>query len=393
MPESKKKWLLPLVILGGAVLAAMAIVALRPEPATAQRPEVLPIVEVLTVQPTDVVFEVSAQGTVQASTETTLVAQVAGEIRQVGRGLADGALVRSGDLLAVIDPRDYQLAVTRSEAQLAQAQLGLNLEQARSEIAREEWSELGKGEASPLAAREPQIAEAQAAVAAAQANLQQAQLALSRTTIRAPYNSRVRTKLADRGQYVGPGTPVAQLVSTDRAEIPLAVAQEELQFLNADFGTTKDLNIPVDLTLDGSNHWQAQVIRAAGEIDPRSRMMTLTARIEDPLALQREGKALPLGSFVTASIRGLQMEGLFVLPRSALRGQNRVLILEDGRLNFRPVTILRIQPDQVLVRSGLQAGDQVCTSAIEAPVDGMRVVLQAVDSESQDVEAESEVRP
>ncbi len=388
MSRSRKKWLLPLAILGGSAAIAMFVVALRPAPQTQERPKVLPIVETIAVQPQTITVTVESQGTVEATTETTLVAQVPGTIESVGSGLADGALVRAGEVLAIIDRRDYQLAVTGAEAALAQTKLGLELEQARSAAAQEEWRELGKGEAPPLAAREPQVAEAQAAVAAAEANLEQARLALNRTHIRAPFNGRVRAKLADRGQYVAPGTPVAQVISTDRAEIPLTVAQSDLRFLKAGLTTAKNPRIPVDVTSDGQGRWPATIVRSSGEIDPRSRMMTVTAAIDDPLALERDGAALPFGSFVTAAIQGIEVDGIYVLPRSALRGEDRVLVLSGDTLSFRQVEVLRIEADRVLVRSGLDSGEEVCVSALEAPVDGMRVALRSIEVEEQD-----EVRP
>lgn len=378
MPDGRMKWLLPIGILGGAALLAAAVITLAPEPETREAPEVLPVVEVVAAEPTTVRLDVTAQGTVQAVTETTLVAQVAGELVQAGSGLASGALVREGEMLARIDPRDYRLAVTRSEAAVAQARLGLELEQARAQVAREEWQSLGRGEAPPLAAREPQIAEARAAVDAAEAALEQARLNLARTTVRAPYNARVRDKLADRGQYLAPGTPVARLVAIDRAEIPLAVAQDELRFLGADLSRDDELSIPVELTLAGVGRWQAQVVRAGGEIHPRTRMMTLTAVVEDPLALTHDRAALPLGSFVDATIRGREARDVIPLPRAALRGADRVLVVDaEDRLRFRQVDVLRLEAERMLIHSGLTAGEQVCVSPIEAPVDGMKVRIAA----------------
>ncbi len=394
MSDSMKKWL-PLAIVGGAAVIAAAIVFLGPSPETREAPEVLPIVRTVAVEPRTVTLVVEAQGTVEPTIDTTIVAQVAGEIVRTGSRFANGSLVDAGEVLAVIDPRDYQLGVTRAEVALAQARLALELEQARAQVAREEWTELGKGEPPPLAAREPQVAEAQAAVDAAEAALEQARLSLSRTRIRAPFNGRVRAKLADRGQYVAPGTPVAQVMAVDRAEIPLPVAQRDLKFLSTDAASADTLSIPVRLTLDGHREWSAEVVRSSGEFDPRTRMLTLTAVMDDPLALQREGEPLPFGAFVTGSIRGREVDGVVVLPRSALRQDDRVLVLEDGeRLRFRTVEVLRTESERVLVSSGLEPGERVCISPLEAPVDGMRVEIEgSADAPDDDAGAGEEVLP
>ena len=397
MSDSLKKWL-PLAILGGAGVIAAAVVFLGPSPETRAAPEVLPIVSTVVVEPQSVTLAVEAQGTVEPEIDTTIVAQVAGEIVRTGSRFADGSLVNEGEILAVIDPRDYQLGVTRAEVALAQARLALELEQARGQVAREEWVELGKGEPPPLAAREPQIAEAQAAVDAAQAALEQAQLNLDRTRIRAPFRGRVRAKLADRGQYVAPGTPLARVIAVDRAEIPLPVAQRDLTFLPADATSADTLSIPVLLTLDGQREWTAEVVRSSGEFDPRTRMMTLTAVMDDPLALQRDGEPLPFGAFVAGSIRGREVDNVVILPRAALRQDDRVLVLEDGnQLRFRTIEVLRTEPDRVLVSSGLERGERVSVSPLEAPVDGMRVEVDgSTDAESDpddDTNSGEEVRP
>ena len=382
---------LPLLILGIAAVIAAAVLLLAPSPETREAREVVPIVRTLTVQPQAVTLTVEAHGTVVPRTSTTLVAQVAGEIVQTGPRFANGALVDPGEILVRIDARDYQLALTRAEVALAQAQLALEVEQARSQVAREEWADLGKGEPSPLAAREPQIAEARAAVDAAEAALEQARLNLERTRIRAPFRARVRAKLADLGRYANPGTPVAELVGTDVAEIRLPLPQRDLAFLDADAARAGDLSIPLRLSMDGRGEWQGEIVRSSGEFDPRTRMMTLTGVVDDPLALEREGEPLPFGAFVTGSISGRSVDGVFILPRGALREGDRVLVLEEGdRLRFRSVDLLRAENDRVLIRGGLEAGEQVCVSALEAPVDGMRVEVEGGAAEHRDSADERE---
>ena len=101
-----------------------------------------------------------------------------------------------------IDPSDYESAVARAEFTLEQARLSLAQEEARGEQAKKEWSSLSKGEASPLALREPQLQAEAANVEWAEAALDKARRDLDRTTIRAQFAGMVREKRADVGQYV-----------------------------------------------------------------------------------------------------------------------------------------------------------------------------------------------
>ena len=117
-------------------------------------------------------------------------------------------------------------------------------------------------------------------------------------------------------------------------------------------------------------------MRTEGEIDARSRMVHVVARVADPYARNAESDTAPLavGLFVEAEILGRRAEGVTVLPAEALRGGSRVLVVDDaGSLRFRDVEVLREGRSEVVISSGLSAGERVCVSPLEAAVDGMAV--------------------
>ena len=83
---------------------------------------------------------------------------------------------------------------------------------------------------------------------------------------------------------------------------------------------------------------------------------------------------LPLGLFVNAAIQGREVDNIITLPRSALRNQNQVLIVDaDNRLRYRDVDILRFENDAVLISGGLASGDIVNISPLQTVIDGMQV--------------------
>jgi len=87
-----------------------------------------------------------------------------------------------------------------------------------------------------------------------------------------------------------------------------------------------------------------------------------------------EQMPLSVGLFVEAEIEGLSADNIIILPRSALRNDNQVLIVDgEDKLRFRPIEPLRLYQDNVLVKSGLNAGDRVCLSPIQTAIDGMTV--------------------
>ena len=374
---------LPLAVLGLGVFATVAMIEARAEPET--KPVEIPplLVRVITVEPETLSLKVRAEGTVAPRTESQLVPEVAGRVVEVSPSLAAGGFFEEGEALLKIEAREYDLAVIRANAAIAQAKLRLATERQEAEVARKEWRALGQGEPNPLVVREPQIAEALAALASAEAALEQAKFDLERTVVRAPYAGRVRSKQVDVGQFVQRGAPVATLYSVDLAEVKLPIPDAELEFVNLPLayrGAAESARGPaVTLTarFAGREHkWRGRIVRTEGEIDPATRMVHAIAQVEDPYAPGRDARRPPLavGMFVEAEIDGRRVSNIVRLPRTALRGDSRVLVVDStNRLYYREVDIFRLDRDRALVRGGLEPGDRVCVSNIEAAVNGMKV--------------------
>ncbi len=377
----KLKIILPIIVLIVGMLGAFALVKSRevvqPEPTEAPPP----LVRVQSISPTDFQLIVPAQGTVAPRTQTTLISQVAGQIITVSSAFANGGFFEKGDVLLTIDPRDYEAAVAQAQVQVAQAKLRLAREEEEAAIARDEWKRLGNGEPTDLVLRKPQIDEARATIAAAEGALMRANLNLERTQIRAPYPGRVRTKNADIGQYVNPGAPLGHIYAIDYAEVRLPVPDDQLAYLDLplSFRNHPHHNSSPDVrfhaTYAGREHtYMGRIVRVEGEIDTRSGMIALVGRVDNPYR-QRDSNTPPfaVGMFVTAEILGHRAENVVVIPRAALRGKNRVLVVTDNRLYYRTIHILRADAENVVVKSGLKSGEQLCVSPIDTVVDGMRV--------------------
>jgi len=363
---------------GAGAAAFAALIATRPaattRPAEAQRPRV----RVIEVRHSAARLDIVSQGTVVPKAETTIVPQVAGKVSRLAPALAEGAFFGAGELLLEIDPSDHRLAVVQAEANVARAEARVALEEGEAAVARSEWTRLGSGQApEPLVLREPQLRDARAALAGARASLEQASLALRRTRVVAPYAGRVQEKLVDVGQLVGPGTPVARIYAIDAAEVSLPIPVSELAYLDLPAGALEEGAGPeVRFHADYAGRrraWTGRVVRRSGRIDPRTQMVHLIARIDSPYDPDAHEIPLETGLFVHAEIAGREEQAVVELPREALRGEARVHVVEDGRLRFRAVELLRLEPERVLVRGGLDEGELVCLSQLRAAVDGMQV--------------------
>jgi multidrug efflux pump subunit AcrA (membrane-fusion protein) len=168
----KLKTILPVIILLCAIGIAWALITIQPEPDRPAPPETVPPVDVIRAVPQTITLNVHAQGIIAPRTEIDLVPEVAGRITRLHPAFVTGETFNKDDVLIAIDPRDYDLAITNAEAQVAEARHRLALEEAESVQARHEWETLGgRHPPTPLMLREPQLAEARAKLKAAQASL------------------------------------------------------------------------------------------------------------------------------------------------------------------------------------------------------------------------------
>ena len=228
---------------------------------------------------------------------------MAGKVESVADGFVEGAFFDAGDVLLEVEQADYQFAIARAESQLAAAQQRLAEERGRNRQAEREWRELGSVEANDLFLRKPQMRAAQAALAAARADLAEAELALARTQIRAPFAGRIEVKRVDLGQYLTPGTPVAEIYATEVVAIPLPLNDSQLGALglplyaNAELGRTAILSAQFG---GQEQQRQAEIRRVEAVVDRQSRVNAIAGA--QPFQPDNSTATPDAGMFVQAEI-------------------------------------------------------------------------------------------
>jgi RND family efflux transporter MFP subunit len=375
------KTLLPAAVLVGSLAASAALVVARPVPEPAAPSEQRPVVAVVPALPSTQPLRVRAQGTVEPRTEVELVAEVAGRLAWVSPALESGGFFAAGEVLARIDAADYEIALARARAALERTRSQRKLADAALRRARA-LRQAGAASAAALDQADANAAMAAAGEHEAEAALRQAELELARTETRAPFAGRVRERSADAGQLLGRGARLASVFAVDFAEVRLPIPSEELAFLVLPKSSGDAAAGPaVRLTgsFAGRTHtWHGRIVRAEGVLDPRTRLVHVVARVEDPYglasAVASEAPALEVGLFVEAEIEGRAAPDAVRLPRSALRGERDVVVLGgDGTLHARRVEVLRVEGEEIVVAAGLAAGERVVARVPSAFTEGMRV--------------------
>ncbi len=390
--------LLPITIVAGtSILAFILIAKLNPEPEKQELKELLPVVEVVEAKTETIQLEVVSQGTVQARTETNLIAEVSGRILGISPALFAGGFFKEGDELIQIDPIDYEAHLANALGRLAEANLVYEQEKANSDQAKEDWAELQDGEPNDLVLRKPQLERAQANMDAASAAVKMAQRDLERTIVRAPYDGRVRNKLVDLGQMVSArSSQIAQIYSVDIAEIRLPLSMDEIRYLDLPeqyrngSGDQEKPQVTIEAVYAGQTYqWMGIIDRTEGTINPKTRLTYVVAQIIDPYGRNQSGTNPPLkvGMFVEARIKGKTVASVIEIPRKALRPDNRVFIVKkDGEIDIREVNILKENIKTVVLTNGIKNGELICTTPLEYVVDGMKVIIEGQGTKAQDPE-------
>jgi RND family efflux transporter MFP subunit len=370
-----------------AVVGAIGLSQMKPPLQTRDMPDAAPLVEVMTLQSYDASFRIDSQGTVRPRTETVLSAEISGAIVRLSPKFVVGGVFRKGEELLRIDPTNYDVAVDRARAMLAQRQI--------------EYDGAVRLRDQGYRA-EAEFASAAAALAAAKADLVNAERNLERTRISLPYDGIVRAKGADLGQYVNPGTRLGVTFATDIAEVRLPLTDQDLAFIELpdatairETGRAEGPEVLLSAIREGRpQSWSARIVRTEGVVDESSRVTYAVAEIIDPYRLNTINSGvepLPVGTFVAAEILGRTVSDIVRVPRSALRANSQLLFVDDeDTLRIRSVDILRADSKYAYLHGGAAAGDRISLTTIESPLNGMRVRANASQGDDSERLAEAE---
>lgn len=326
-----------------------------------------------------------ANGTLSAQEKSMLSAKVPGRLQQLRIDI--GSPVTQGELLAQIEPRDYELKLQQSAAALAQARTALGLapdgqsdevtfsdvttvKQARAVLEeasknRERVRSLsGSGIASQseldtveanytvaLARHESALEDARtrvAALAQRRAEYESARKQLADASITAPFDGVVQARPASPGEFLTTGAPVVQVVKTNPLRLRLQIPERESILVR--------LGQPIRLSIDGdTNAYSGQIARISPALDEEVRMLLVEGDV--PAC----GSLRP-GLFARAEIVVVESELGLSVPASAVvtfAGVEKVVIVREGKALEKNVTTGRRGADWVEITSGLSVGESV----------------------------------
>jgi RND family efflux transporter MFP subunit len=233
-------------------------------------------------------------------------------------------------------------------------------------------------ESKSLVLREPQLNSARAMVESAEAAVQQAELNLERTTIRAPYDAYILSRSANVGSQVSPGDQLGRLVGLDTYWISAMVPLASLRWISVPNSEESGAEVRIRnrTSWDPDEYRNGRIFRLVGALEDQTRMASLLISVDDPLSYRSENIDQPrlmIGSFVESNIRANELEDVVRLSRDYVRQNDTVWVMEDSRLQIRNLDVLFRDADYAYIREGLQDGDRVVTTTLSTVVDGSRL--------------------
>jgi RND family efflux transporter MFP subunit len=383
----------PLKPIFGRVLIPIAVVLvgwigfsiISVEPEKAKRPKGKARVlktKVAELHVTNYQTMIRTQGIIRPHNEVTLTAQVGGKIVRTLSGFEDGAFFSEGDILMELDGADFNTTLIVAKANLARAATIYAQEQTRAKQARLNWDDLGYDEdPNELVLRLPQMREAEASVASAQAQVERAQRDLDRCKVRAPFDGRVRQRLVGTGQTIGGSTPLGTVFDTDFAEVRLPIAGKQMPFLTlpedpADESVIVELKDVLNVGID--TRWSAEIIRTEGALDESSLELFAIARVNDPFGRYSGNRPLRIGQPVIGIIPGHVLTNVVVIPRVAVRQLDQIMLVdkEEHTLSSRTVSAIWSDADHLIVNDPtIPDGALLATTSLVYAPEGAKVEI------------------
>jgi RND family efflux transporter MFP subunit len=382
--------LLPIVVLLVGAATAIWLMQSGPKAKPRTKSRNATMVDVRPIKFGPQTTAVTVMGTVKPQREVALKPQVSGEIVKISDNLLPGGRFNKGEALLTIDPSDYQLTAKQLASEVARVEADLRIELGRQRVAQKEYELLGElvsDEEQELILRTPQLVSSRAVLEGTRARLDQAQLNLNRTTVKAPFNAVVMSREINLGTRVSPSTTLATLVGSDSYWVEAPIPTSQLKWISTgQQGNTSGSSVRIyDTAAWGPDNYRTgQLIGLTAMVEENGRMARLLAEIPDPLALKAGSTKRPkllLNSYVRVEIKGKPLPRAAAIERDLVRDGDQLWIMDtQGHLDIRPVEISFRSQDHVLITDGIREGELLITTNLPSPVQGMTLRLK--DSEA-----------
>ncbi|HUI85405.1 MAG TPA: MdtA/MuxA family multidrug efflux RND transporter periplasmic adaptor subunit [Candidatus Binatia bacterium] len=362
----------------GMALAICAVVSgCSSQPAKSARasapPPAIPV-GVAAVKQGDFNVYITGLGSVQAFNTVSIKTRIDGQIMQVN--FREGQDVRAGELLLVVDPRPYQVALDQAKANLAKDEAQLTNAKAQYERNKVLYQQ-GVIAKQDLDTLEASFGTYEGTIAADKAAIENAQLNLTYCYIKSPVDGRVGLRQVDPGNYVtaAGGTPMLVVTQLHPISLVFTIPEDQLQ------DVAKRMNKGGPLEVDAYSRDDQQKLATGTLLTINNQIDQTTGTVQLKATFANADNALWPNQFVNAHLLLETRKDAITAPASAIQrgpeGSFMYVVDSNNTVQMRPVQIALTQGNTVVIASGLQSGERVVTDGQEKLQAGMRVAPQA----------------
>jgi RND family efflux transporter MFP subunit len=323
-------------------------------------------IDVVSLAPREVRDTGEYLGSLMSRQSVTVLPQVGGYVRRIH--VKPGQQVEAGAPLLEVDARQDTAALDSAQAQLSSTKV--NLELSRRTLARTEaLQKEGLASEQELEAARAQVEAADAASRSSAAQVTQRQVQLQFNVVRAPFAGTVGDVLVRMGDFVSATTPLTSVAQADVLEVSVSVPSSRARSLEPD-------TVVEVLDAKGKVLLTSTVFFIAPQADPRTQLVEVKAAFRNTVGLRPNEM---VRARMVYSVRdALQIPALAVVRQS---GQPFALVVheKDGQtaVERRPITLGALGEMAYVVEKGLEVGDLVAISSMQALRDGMPVKVKA----------------
>ena len=343
-------------------------------------------VQVAPLVPRQLSYIVSAPGSIEAFQQVQITSRVAGAVDRVA--FQEGAAVKQGDVLVIIESERYEVAVGQAKAALAKAQA--NEKAAEAELTRRQGAvsdHPGLVPGTEIATYETSVATTKADVEAAAQSLKVAEINLRDAFVRAPFAGVVQSRTVQAGQYLQPGVVLATLLQRDPLLLRFPVTEQDAPRIKP--GMIAQMNLR-----ESAKTYTAKILLVAEAADPTTRLVPVTAEVDDT---QHKYWLRP-GAFCDVAVSVGAPREAIVVPTISVQPTEKgnVVYIVDDKNVAHPVSValgMHTPEGGVEVTRGLQAGELLVVRGFEPLTEGApvkitdRTTLEGVEQAAKDAGA------
>ncbi len=375
-----KAVLIPVAIIIASIIIMIALFSLRSDPPKAPAVPQTKIVDIEVAHLQDIESEIVGLGRLTSALPLVLFSEVSGTVMEGTVPFQPAQSFRKGDLVLKIDDRQIQLDIKSAKSEFLNA-LSSVLPEIKIDFPKdfEVWqSYFDQCDVySPLPPL-PETENQKIKLYLSRFNVYKLYFSVRNLEIRlekhyfyAPFSGSIISADLRVGSIARNGSRLGKVINLDNLEVEIPIPAEDIVWI--------DKTKPVILISEEmGKQWQGTIARIGNSIDPKTQSVSLFVRLN----ISNRGEIFE-GIFLKARISGKIVKNAILIPRKILYQENYIYFIKNGRLDYRPVEISRLQTDSVIVSEGISQGDTIVTEVLQGVASGMLARPKSILSEER----------